>query len=76
MIVGFRHDVANLPHDEVGFVAVIVGFVVDDLAAFWILGPEGFVLARGIVGDDGVGEIEDGLGGAVVFLELDHGASG
>ena len=73
VVVGSRHDVADLPHDEVSFVAVVVGFVVDDLAAFWILGPEGFVFAGGIVGDDGVGEVEDGLGGAVVFLELDHG---
>ena len=39
-------------------------------------GPEGFALAVGVFGDDGVGGVENRPGGAVVLLEADDCAAG
>ena len=42
-----------------------------DFFAFWICGEEGFFHLVGIVLDDRIGGIDDHLGRAVVFFEVD-----
>ena len=43
-----------------------------DRVALPAVGPQVLGLAPRVVGDDGVGGVEDGLGGAVVLVEHDH----
>jgi hypothetical protein len=43
----------------------------DDLLALAVLGPQALVEELLVVGDDGVGGLEDAARGAVVLLELD-----
>ena len=62
----------DVPGHEVGLVPLVEdGADVDGLAAA-ALGPEGLALAAGVVGDDGVGGVQDVLGGAVVLLQPDE----
>ena len=62
--------------DEVGFVGFGVALVDDGADAFVVLGPKLFVDAFGGAIDDGIGDTEDGFGGAVVLFEADGGGLG
>ena len=57
--------------DEVCLLGAVGGGVDRDLVAFAVVGPEGLALAAVVVGDDGVGGVQDGLGGAVILLQTD-----
>ena len=50
---------------------LVVGLEALDRPSTGVLGPELLVRARGVVGYDGVGGVEDQLRGTVVLLELD-----
>ncbi len=58
--------------DPLRLVALVVGVVADDGLAFALVGPQLLGLAAHVVGDDGVGRVEDGLRGPVVLLEHEH----
>jgi hypothetical protein len=60
----------ELGGDEIGFVVFILAQKKFRLFALPILGPERFVLALEIPGDQGRGDLEDGFRGAVVLFEL------
>ena len=53
------------------FFGLVVGFVDSDLEAAALVGAEVFGRAVGVLGDDGVGDIEDVLRAAVVLFEED-----
>ncbi len=55
-----------------GLVVLVLGLIVVERLALTSLAPEMLGLALGIVGDDGVGGVEDGLGGPVVLVEDHH----
>ena len=59
--------------DPRGLVALVLGVVAHDAVAGAELAPQVLVLAAGVVGDDRVGRVEDGLGAAVVLVEHDRG---
>ena len=56
--------------------ALVVGGDDGDGLASGFGGEEGFVFAFGVVLDEGVGGLEDGLGGAEVFSEHDDACAG
>lgn len=58
---------------EGGLVAFVLGVVAHDAVATTLLAPEVLLLAIGVVADDGVGRIEDGLRAAIVLVEHDGG---
>lgn len=67
------NELADLASDVLGFVLFVFGFVDADGLSPTLGGFEfedGMVFAVGA--DDGVGGVEDGLGGAVVLGELKH----
>ena len=43
-----------------------------NLISFWILGPEGLALSLGVVLDNRICRIQDGLGTAIVLLQTDY----
>ena len=57
--------------DEGGLVVLVVADVADDRRAVAAVGPEVLLAPLGVLGDDRVGGLQDGLGGAVVLLEQD-----
>ena len=63
-----HHD---LPHYTVGLVGLIEAGLDGDDFPFSVLRPQSLALAAGVVGDDGVGGVQDVLGGAVVLLQPD-----
>ena len=69
-------ELVDLVGDEPGLVVLVVGDVADDALAVAGVGPQLLLLAALVVGDDGVGGGEDGLGGAVVLLQQDRGGVG
>ena len=62
----------DLERDKVGLVALGDAGEVGDRLAGAVFGPQVFDLAFGVVADDGAGRGEDGLGRAVVLLELEN----
>ena len=62
----------DLAGDPVRLVALVLGPVARDRAARVADGEELLGLAADVVGDDGVGRIEDGLGRAEVLLQHDR----
>ncbi|CDC73664.1 putative uncharacterized protein [Oscillibacter sp. CAG:155] len=68
-----RQDAA---HHVVGLVAFVVGGLDGDGVAAAVVGPEGLALTAGVVLDDGVGGVQDVLGGAVVLLQADGTGGG
>ncbi len=64
-----RDPLADLPNDELGLVALVVGAEEADRRALALAGPEFLADAAAVVADDGVGGIEDVAGRAVVLLE-------
>jgi hypothetical protein len=54
-----------------GFLVFVAALDEGDLGAFLVFGPEVFLFALGVLGDEGGGGAEDDLGGAVVLLEED-----
>ena len=60
----------HLTGDELCLLVLVVGVEDGDLGAAAAIGPQLLVLAAGVAADDGVGSIEDRLGGPVVLLEL------
>ncbi len=69
-------EMGDLVGHPLALVALVVGVVADDGLAVALVGPQLLGLAAQVVGDDGVGRVEDGLGGAVVLLQHDHGGVG
>ena len=66
----------DVPGHEAGLVPLVEDRAdVDGLAAA-ALGPEGLALAAGVVGNDGVGGIQNVLGRAVVLLQPDEPGPG
>jgi hypothetical protein len=65
-------EVGHLAGDPLGLVDLVVGVIADDGVAGPLVGPQLLRLAADVVGDDGVGGVEDGLGRPVVLLEQDH----
>ena len=63
-------------HEPARLVVLVLGVVALDQLAADLLGPQRLWLAQQVVGDDGVGGIEDRLRGTVVLLEHDHGGVG
>ncbi|CAH0327285.1 hypothetical protein SRABI128_05950 [Microbacterium sp. Bi128] len=61
----------NFLGDELGLVVFVLADVAHDLLAVALGRPEPFLRPVGVAGDHRVGGAEDGLGGAVVLLELD-----
>ena len=59
-----------------GLVGLVVGVVAGDLHPRAPLGPQLLGQPAGVLGDDGVGRVEDGLGAAVVLLQVHHGGVG
>ncbi len=57
-------------------VLLVLGVVPHHELAAHLFGPQRLGLAHGVVGDHGVGGMEDGLGGAVVLLQHDGGGIG
>src|SRR5690606_20221761 len=70
-VVALVDEGVDLVGDESGFVVLVLGFVADDGLAFAFVGPQVLGGAARVVGDDGVGGLEDRLGRAVVLVE-DH----
>ena len=66
----------NLPRHEVRFYALVRRFIHGDEVAIAVVRPQLLALAANVVGDDGVGRIQNGLGGAVVLLQADGAAAG
>ena len=66
----------DFPGDGLGLVLLVIclGHGYGDAEA--IVGPEALVLALPVAGDDVVGGVEDGLGGAVVLLKEDGPGAG
>ena len=62
----------DLAGDPLGLVDLVVGVVADDRVAGALVGPQLLGLAADVVGDDGVGGVEDGLRRPVVLLEQHH----
>ena len=60
------------PITKVRLVAFVVGGVDPDGLSLSTLGPEVLAEARAVVGDYGIGRIENRACRAVVLLELDH----
>jgi len=71
--VAFRDVSFDLLGDEISFVGFGVGLVNDGVDALVVVGPELLVDAFGSAVDDGVGDAEDGFGGAVVLFETNDG---
>ena len=59
-----------------GLVGLVVGVVAEDLLTRPLLGPQVLGLAPEVVGDDGVGGVQDALGGPVVLVEDHDGGVG
>ena len=66
----------DLARDPRRLVALVLGPVALDRTAGVAFGEQLLGLAADVVGDDGVGRIEDGLGGAEVLLQHDGGHVG
>ena len=69
-------EAAGRRGDERGLVPFVLGVVAHDPVAATGVGPQVLRLAGGVVGDDRVGGVEDGLGAAVVLVEDDRGDLG
>ena len=65
-------EVVELVGHHPRLVVLVLGLVVVDRLALSSFAPEMLGLALGVVGDDGVGGVEDGLGGPVVLVEYHH----
>ena len=62
----------DLGRHKAGLVGLGVGLPDADSAAGGVLGPERLSLPAPVMGDHGVGRLQNGLGGAVVLLQADH----
>ena len=60
----------DLPADKAGLALLVRQGRDQDRLALAPLGPKALALPARVVGDDGVGRLEDAVGGAVVLLEL------
>ena len=60
----------DLPADKAGLALLVRQGRDQDRLARAPLGPKALALSARVVGDDGVGRLEDAVGGAVVLLEL------
>ena len=58
---------------ERGFIAFVLGVVPHDAVAAALLAPEVLLLAIGVIANDRVGRVENGLRAAVVLIEHDRG---
>ena len=63
---------ADTVNDEARLVHLVKGGVALDGLALAALGPEVLAQAAGVVGDEGVGGLENGPGGAVVLFQAHH----
>ena len=70
--LGRAVQAGDLAGDPLGLVDLVVGVVADDRVARALVGPQLLGLAGDVVGDDGVGGVEDGLRRPVVLLEQHH----
>ncbi len=68
VVVVLLFDAAD---DFGGFLVFVVAAEYLDFWTNFIIGPEVFLFALGVVGDEGGGGLEDHLGGAIVLLEED-----
>ena len=66
----------DLVGHPLGLVVLVLGPVPDDLLPHPAVGPQRLGLAGDVVGDHGVGGVEDGLGGAEVLVQGDGGGVG
>ena len=69
-------EASDLARDEVGLVALGHPGEIGDELARGVFGPQALVLALAIVADHGVGGGQDGLGRAIVLLELEDAGLG
>ena len=60
----------DLVRDELGLLHLVVGLSRDHLLATRAIGPQPFLGALGVVADDAVRRVEDGLARSVVLLEM------
>ncbi len=67
---------SELVGHELGFVDLVVGLEALDGLTHTGVGPQVLRFAAEVVGDDGVGGVEDGLRRAIVLLEEDDGGIG
>ena len=65
------HVVQNGVGDKARLVLLVECAVDLDRCPLRVLGPQRLALALGVVFDDGVGRVQDGLGAAVVLLQAD-----
>ena len=66
----------HLAGDDVGLVAVAVGFVADEWSAHFLLAEDALLYLLAVVADEAAGCVHDGLRGAIVALELEESGSG
>ena len=71
--VGAPVQVLDLGRQPAPLVVLVLSVEGDERGAAALLGPQRLGLAHGVVRDDGVGGVEDRLGGAVVLLQDHHG---
>ena len=64
-----RHIAANAIGHEAGLVHLVKGGVAQYEFALGVLGPEVLAQSVRILGDQGVGGLEDGAGGAIILLQ-------
>ncbi len=74
--VSLRHQAPDLAHHHVAFFLLVVGFQDNSLEAAVPLGEEALGMAMHVARDHGVGDIEDGLGRAVIPLQHDDAGMG
>ena len=66
----------DLVDHEPGFVVLVLGLEAGDRDTAPLVRPQVLGRALGVVGDDRVGGVEDGLGGSIVLVENDHAGVG
>ena len=65
--------VAKPADDKISFVPFVVCRIEPDRLAVGALGPQVLAHAVGVVGDDGIGSVEDGGRGTVILLQFHDG---